>query len=544
MTWRRIHPSDLFLLALGIAVWVVPWLQGRTSNPRRFLLCSLPALLASVLLLAGSIVVDDWLKQRREAARALPPAGSPNVLLIVLDTVRADRLSLYGYGRPTSPFLERLAKRGVRFEAARATAPWTLPSHAGFFTGRWSHELRAEWLTPLRCPFPMLAEYLASRGYATAGIVANTGYCSYETGLDRGFTYYDDYRLVRLGFLRTAIFVEWVLKKLFDLDLRYEGDPPFSLSDSIGHWFYDGDRRDAASINRAFLEWLSRRREPGRPFFAFLNYFDAHAPYKLPAGGTPRIGPPPVTRDEVRIVNKTWPDIEKAALGPHYVRLARDAYDNCIAYLDEQVAALCAELERRRVLDQAVVLVLSDHGEGLGEHDLFDHGYSLYSTEIRVPLLILDPATAPANRQVREFVSLRDVPATVVDLVGLKEGAPFPGRSLARFWRDSSNSAVPVDAGGAVSELLSPNPVNTNNASPNARRGPSVALAERDFVYIRNEADGTEELFNRTEDPRELTNRARLAASKSVLEQFRKRLNLIKKQPTAPTALRPRRGRG
>ena len=122
----------------------------------------------------GSVFGGDWLKQRREAGRPLPPANSPNVLLIVLDTVRADRLSLYGYQRRTTPTLERLAKRGIRFDAARATAPWTLPSHASLFTGRWPHELDVQWLTPLRVNFPMLAEYLGSHGYATAGFVANT----------------------------------------------------------------------------------------------------------------------------------------------------------------------------------------------------------------------------------------------------------------------------------------------------------------------------------------------------------------------------------
>ena len=126
------------------------------------------------------------------ASRAgpLPPAGSPNVLLIVLDTVRADRLSLYGYPRATTPNLERLAARGIRFDEARATAPWTLASHASFFTGRWPHELGVRWMAPLRGDFPTLAEYLGSRGYATAGFVANAGYCSYDTGLDRGFTHY------------------------------------------------------------------------------------------------------------------------------------------------------------------------------------------------------------------------------------------------------------------------------------------------------------------------------------------------------------------
>ena len=130
------------------------------------------------------------------------------MLFIVLDTVRADRLSLYGYHRATTPTLERLAKRGIRFDAARATAPWTLASHASFFTGRWPHELNVEWETPLATNFPMLAEYLGAHGYATAGIVANARYCSYDTGLDRGFTHYEDYEFEKLGFLRTAAIVE------------------------------------------------------------------------------------------------------------------------------------------------------------------------------------------------------------------------------------------------------------------------------------------------------------------------------------------------
>ena len=204
----QIYPEAWMVLALGIGVQVVPWLARRPGHWWRWLYWSFPGLVASVLILAGSVYLGDWLKERREASRPLPPAGSPNVLFIVLDTVRADRLSLYGYHRATTPTLERLAKGGIRFDAARATAPWTLASHAGFFTGRWPHELNVEWETPLTTNFPMLAEYLGSHGYATAGIVANARYCSYDTGLDRGFTHYEDYELEKLGFLRTAAIVE------------------------------------------------------------------------------------------------------------------------------------------------------------------------------------------------------------------------------------------------------------------------------------------------------------------------------------------------
>ena len=159
-------------------------------------------------------------------SRPLPSGDPPNVLLIVLDTVRADRLSLYGYRRPTSPTLERLAKRGIRFDEARATAPWTLPSHASMFTGRWPHELDVNWHTPLGTKFPTLAEYLGSRGYATAGFVANVHYCSYEFGLDRGFTHYEDYVLEPMTPLRMCY--------LGDLALKAVSHLGWILSSSLG----------------------------------------------------------------------------------------------------------------------------------------------------------------------------------------------------------------------------------------------------------------------------------------------------------------------
>ena len=226
----------------------------------------------------------------------MPPAGSPNVLFIVLDTVRADHLSLYGYPRPTTPTLERLAKNGIRFDRARATAPWTLPSHASFFTGRWPHELGVQWLTPLRPGAPLLAEYMGSRGYATAGFVANTGYCSYDTGLARGFTYYEDYILKGIAPLQTPIVVKGILGRIFEIGIAHESRSHAFVPELVERWFYSGIRKDAESINRAFLDWLFRRPEKTRPFFVFLNYLDAHAPYKLPEGAQHRFGHKPRSR--------------------------------------------------------------------------------------------------------------------------------------------------------------------------------------------------------------------------------------------------------
>ncbi len=180
---RQIYSWAWLLLAAGIAVRAMPRLERSRIDWRRWGRWTLLALLVPVPVVAGIIVSADWLALARLDAGPMPPAGAPDVLFIVLDTVRADRLSLYGYDRPTSPVLQQLAMRGIRFDEARSSAPWTLPSHASFFTGRWPRELGVGWQAPLRTPFPTLAEYLASRGYETAGFVANVEYCSYDAGL-------------------------------------------------------------------------------------------------------------------------------------------------------------------------------------------------------------------------------------------------------------------------------------------------------------------------------------------------------------------------
>ena len=191
----EIYAWAWLIVAWGIAVRLVPVFERSAIRPRpvAHLESSRPGRLRRG---CGRIRLRDGVAQAVARERSsLASGGAPNVLLVVLDTVRADRLSLYGYPRPTSRTLEKLARQGIRFDEARATAPWTLASHASMFTGRWPSELDVRWLTPLRGRFPTVAEYLGSHGFATAGFAANTGYCSYDTGLDRGFTHFEDYDL-------------------------------------------------------------------------------------------------------------------------------------------------------------------------------------------------------------------------------------------------------------------------------------------------------------------------------------------------------------
>ncbi len=174
----RVYPWAWLILTLGVAAWLVPRLEARRIGLRRLVKASFPAVLAAVICLAASPWLSDQIKRAREDAQPFPAAGSPNVVLIVLDTVAAGHLSLNGYHRATSPTLVELAEHGTAFDSAIAPSSWTLASHATMFTGRWLHELSVGWLSPLDQAHPTLAEYLGARGFATAGFVANTAYCA------------------------------------------------------------------------------------------------------------------------------------------------------------------------------------------------------------------------------------------------------------------------------------------------------------------------------------------------------------------------------
>jgi arylsulfatase A-like enzyme len=527
----QIYQWAWLVVAVGVAIRVAPWLERPSNHWRRWLIWSIPGLLGLVAVVAGFAFGGDWLKDRWETRRPLPASGSPNVLLIVLDTVRADCLGLYGYKRATTPALDRLAKRAIRFDEARSTAPWTLASHASMFTGRWPHELNVSWQTPLVTDFPTLAEYLGSRGYATAGFVANTQYCSYDTGLDRGFTRFEDYVVdwKHLRPLRTAVLFKQAWDAIAFLGMR--------LSDgrygTVMRWLLAIDRKHAAEINREFVTWLYYRQDRRRPLFAFLNYFDAHSPYLPPNGVKFRFGSGARTPTELLVLTELWQSIDKLNLSQEFINLIQDSYDNCLAFLDEFLGQLFGALEDGGVLDNTLVIITADHGEELGDHALFEHGESLYRPEVRVPLLVILPSRVQAPVVVRRTVSLRDLPATIVDLAGQADRSPFPGRSLARLWRDPApdDASGDPDVEGAFSELSAPSPVNPSRGRSPAVRGPLVSLAQDDYVYIRNEGDGKEELFHERDDPRELVNLVGVEAMQPLLKRLRQALDKVRAAP-------------
>lgn len=537
---RNVHPAAWVVFAMGVASVLARLIERRPDRTRKVLLASLPVLLVLVLAQAGMLVVGDRLKHRREDGRPPPPQGSPNVLLIVLDTVRADRLSLYGHPRPTSKTLERLAEGGVRFDNARAAAPWTLPSHATLFTGVWPHQIGEEWMHPIKGDATTLAEFLGARGYATAGFIGNTLYCSYDSGLNRGFTHYEDYKLGMVDALRTAHLIDQGLKAihpaLLALGQLIPGSPFLPLQELVLRQLSYDDRKNAAMINRQFLDWLASPRSRQRPFFAFLNYVDAHAPYVLPPGAEYRFGVTPRSEMDFLFLLEGWFKVDRTALSAHGRALARDSYDNCLAYLDDRLAELFVELDRRGILRETLVVITADHGENLGEHGLYDHGESLYRPEIRVPLLIVPPGDQRTKKVVDRVVSLRDLPATIAELAAPGARSPFPGRSMAWLWRDSEQGPTePSPEITVFSELAAPNPIDPNQGRSPAHRGPLVSLADGNYIYIRNQGDGGEELFDGRDDPRELSNLAgnssKAESVRPILEAFRRRLRELNLPP-------------
>jgi arylsulfatase A-like enzyme len=524
----EVYTLAWLILTLGFASLAAPVLERHAASLARWAGISLPFLAGLVIMAAAYLCVGDWLRERREAARPLPAPGSPNLLWIVLDTVGADHLSLHGYAPRTGATLEELAGRGIRFDRAQATAPWTLPSHASMFTGFWPHELSAGWMQPLDAARPTVAEDLGGRGYATAGFVANRFYCGWESGLARGFAHYEDHALPRLGAFRLAALVDRSLVGLRWLDRVRRGLPGFDrtpqIEAAIIDLFNGGDRKDAAEVNREFLAWLAGRRQPDRPFFAFLNYFDAHHPYLVPADHLHRFCDRPKDAYEWDLI-ENWRTADKTRLTPREIQYTRDSHDSCIADLDEQLGMLLDDLEERGALDHTWVIITSDHGESFGEHGGFGHGGSLYQTELHVPLLILPPARQRLTRVVAQTASLRNLPATVVDLLGLEAGSPFPGESLARLWEAPSPAEALSDR--AISEVAPTDPFDPNRLQLPDFQDPMASLAEGDWVLIRHESGGDEELFDIRADPKEMHNlagdpavRARLVQMRAALERL------------------------
>jgi arylsulfatase A-like enzyme len=423
---RLLHLACL-LLSIGASVAILRWFDNNQSQLLRLSTMTLPGLIAAWFLMFAAIHWGKSFEERSVVAKlpAIAP-NAPNVLIIVVDTLRADHLSSYGYPRPTTPEIDRLASAGVLFENAVAPCSWSLPSHVSLVTGRYMYEHGVGNVQPMPWlgwrnsafrGFPTLGEALERKGYRTGAFSANRTYFSSSLGFGRGFQHFEDYfHSLADDFVRTLYgreFARMYLKRsdksLAKRLLRSMGFTSLLDQDAEGSGSFGGAfgvRKRADVVNDEVLKWVDRDRN--RPFLAFLNYFDVHDPY----GGDPSYPKPGWAQD-----NQT------------------DKYDDGVKYVDDYIGRLMRALEQRGLAEHTLVVITGDHGESLGQHGVDTHGAALYWELIHVPLVIWYPGRVPTGLRIAQPVSNTAIPATVMDFVGDAVGEEFPKPPLNAFWR-------------------------------------------------------------------------------------------------------------
>jgi arylsulfatase A-like enzyme/tetratricopeptide (TPR) repeat protein len=344
----------------------------------------------------------------------------PNVLLVTIDTLRADRVGAYGARDVATPTLDQLAARGVLFEQAMATVPLTLPSHASILTGQYppTHGVRHNAIFRLADDAETVAERFSAAGFAT-GAVIGAAVLDPAFGLAQGFAHYD--------------------AKL-----------PEERSAAGG--FYE---RPAAAVTDAALAWL---RTIDEPFFLWVHYYDVHGTYQPPE--------------------------------PFASRFRNHPYDGEVAYVDQELGRLLAELAEAKRLDGTVVAVTSDHGEGLGEHGEDTHSYLIYEADLHVPLILAGPGV-PARKRIPAVASNTGLAATLLRLGGLPPLAKTDVGDLSATWRDGE--ATPPE--WAYAESLA--------GELDHGWAPIHAIRSGAFHYIRAPRP---ELFSVANDPRQRGN--------------------------------------
>mgnify|MGYP001307795094 CR=1 FL=1 len=454
------------------------------------------ALAATLVVVAAALAGPRLLRARAGAPASTEP---PSVIVVLVDTLRADFLGTYGFDGPISPQIDRLASESVQFERAFAQAPWTKPSIASLFTslapdthrvlshdGKYADGDRAS-TEALPQEASTLAEGFQQAGYATAAFVANP-WLLREHGFAQGFDLFDQRQGAAL--------------------------PP-----------------RASVMLEAARKWIAARPK-GQPFFAYVHLMDVHGPYDAPEADydavreSPGLGPSreldDATLAQIRpyLRRARWVD----GPGVRDVRTWRARYAAGVHALDRQLGAFLADLAKSGVLDRTLVVVTSDHGEELADNGGWDHGFRLYEHQIHVPLIVRLPGGAGGGRRVQEIVSLVDVMPSVLGQAGIAPPPAAQGRDLSPLLRgaDAGPGAGASFAGGVKW-----------NPRMHSLRAPGWKL-------IADESAPSVEVFDLTADPTEQKN----VASSRPEERARleKTLDAHRSALAAKPALAPEKG--
>lgn len=377
------------------------------------------------------------------AARGMRPSGTKNtievgpgkgsdlnIILIVVDALRPDHLSCYGYPKLTSPTVDRIAREGTLFEQTITAAPFTWPAMASMFTSTYPpfHGVRTH-ADSLRFSLVTLAEVLQAKGYSTGAVISHT-LLTPELGYAQGFSHYEVSDQPFGGpFSRLLLFQ--VLSKF--------APPPL------------GD--DARSVTQAAEDWITKSKD--KKFFLWIHYADVHGPYHPPREFLQRFKP--VTREgtltekEKEIRDKlanlrlgTPEEMEELAksITPEMLEYNTALYDAEIAYVDAELEKLLQTLKELGILDKTLLVFTSDHGQSMGEHGqiLIAHGPLLYDNTVMTPLILRKPGLVPAGKRVSQQVRSIDIMPTLLELAGIDYRGRQEGRSLVPLW----TSAAPL----------------------------------------------------------------------------------------------------
>jgi len=429
----------------------------------------------------GSIRLDDGGAEQMERS-----TWRPNVVLITIDTLRADHLGAYGYSKIETPNLDALAQRGARFSLAITPQPQTNPAHATLFTGLrpTTHGSRVHMVEPLDERFVTLAEVLADEGYTTAGLFSWVSLLPAYSGLQQGFQTYEGYALDRSHLLldERVQALGALYRRLSEfLILPSAVNAAFQVRGGIEEQF-DG-RADLTTA--AVLRWLEAN--PPSPFFLWVHYYDPHYPYTPPAPFDNRYDPDydgefSGDMDTIRRI------LSGASLSARDKAHVVAQYDGEIAFVDQQVGRLLNALEARGLKDDTLFIIVGDHGESFDDHGHWFHN-NVYQSAIHVPLLMTYPPRVPADTVVDTPVGLEDVFPTVLDILGLPLPARVDGQSL---W-----PLILGEKAGSERAVFSQTPDDR-----------SIAIITRDWKLILHTHTADIELYHLPTDPAEQHNRA------------------------------------
>ena len=326
------------------------------------------------------------------------PREPRHLILISIDTLRADYLSAYGHPYTLSPRIDALAEHGLVFENHIASAPTTLASHTSLMTGTWPHTHGAPRNGFVVAPDNvMLAETLVQHGFETAGFVSAFP-LSKRFGFDQGFEHWDD---------------------------------ELSIDKSARPGQFDQSQRSAEEVTNAAIAWLPNQLADER-LFLFVHYFDVHAPYVQPAPFDRMYREDGLRADgSYATIKRTRTELRKKGSTPLNEVLKR-SYAAGISYVDHELGRLLDALAEGGILDDAVVVITSDHGEAMDEHsELWDHGFTTFESSTRIPLIVRLPPGGPAGARPRALVSNIDVMPSLLELLGVPIPSGVEGLSFA-----------------------------------------------------------------------------------------------------------------